>query len=142
MVLSCVRQVRGTGNGSVRACRDAEHHNPAHLDEVALAFPDLVIVAHHIGDPWTDIAVRLAARHPNFYICTSAWSPKRYPQALLDFIRDGWHGTKGSDKVIFASDHPLLDMVRSSRDARALPFTTEQLQSMLHDNAERLFWSE
>ncbi|MDF2442277.1 MAG: uncharacterized protein JWR01_480 [Subtercola sp.] len=119
-----------------------EHHNPAHLDEVALAFPDLVIVAHHIGDPWTDIAVRLAARHPNFYICTSAWSPKRYPQPLLDFMGGGWHGTRGSDKVLFASDHPLLDMERASRDARALPFTTPQLQSMLHDTAERLFWSE
>ena len=26
------------------------HNDPAHLDEVALAFPDLTLIAHHIGD--------------------------------------------------------------------------------------------
>ena len=31
-------------------------NNPTHLDDVALAFPDLTIVAHHIGDPWTDVS--------------------------------------------------------------------------------------
>lgn len=119
-----------------------DHHDPAHLDEVALAFPDLRIIAHHIGDPWTDTAVRLAARHPNLYICTSAWSPKRYPKALLDFIGGHWHGTRGCEKVIFASDFPLLDMQRCVRDARALPFSAEQLRHFLHDNAHRLFWSD
>lgn len=49
-----------------------EPNTPTHLDDVALAFPDLVIVAHNIGDPWTNIAVRLEARHTNFDICTSA----------------------------------------------------------------------
>ncbi|MBK8739568.1 MAG: amidohydrolase family protein [Betaproteobacteria bacterium] len=95
-------------------------NNPAHLEEVALAFPDLRIIAHHIGDPWVDIAIRLAARHPNFYICTSAWSPEAYPRALLDFLKGGWHGTRGCDKVVFASDFPLLDMQRSVRDLRQL----------------------
>ena len=51
------------------------HQNPELLDKVALTLPDLWIVAHHIGDPWTDVSVRLAARHPNFYICTSDGSP-------------------------------------------------------------------
>lgn len=119
-----------------------DHHNPAHLDEVALAFPTLRIVAHHIGDPWTDMAVRLAARHPNFYICTSAWSPKRYPKELLEFMAGGWHGTVGSDKVLFASDHPLLEMSRAVRDARRLPLPDDKLADILHDNANRLFWTD
>jgi predicted TIM-barrel fold metal-dependent hydrolase len=117
-----------------------EHHDPAHLDEVALAFPELTIVAHHIGDPWTDISVRLAARHPNFYICTSAWSPKRYPAALMDFIGGSWHGTRGCEKVLFASDFPLLDIRRATRDAREMSLTEEQLRAVLHDTAARLFW--
>ncbi|MCU1480457.1 MAG: Amidohydrolase [Subtercola sp.] len=116
--------------------------NPELLDEVALAFPDLRIVAHHIGDPWTDISVRLAARHPNFYICTSAWSPKRYPQELLEFMASSWHSTPGASKVIFASDYPLMDMTRTVRDARMLPLTAQQLGQIMHDTAERLFWGE
>lgn len=118
-----------------------EHHNPIHLDEVALAFPELRIIAHHIGDPWTDISVRLAARHPNFYICTSAFSPKRYPPELIEFMQGHWHGTQGSTRVLFASDFPLLDLDRSARDARLLPLSQDQLRNVLHDNASRLFWS-
>ncbi len=117
-----------------------EHQDPIHLDEVALAFPDLRIIAHHIGDPWTDISVRLAARHPNVYICTSAWSPKRYPDELIKFMQGHWHGTPGAERVLFASDFPLLDLQRATRDARALPLSTTQLRNVLHDNAERLFW--
>jgi len=100
----------------------------------------LRIIAHHIGDPWTDISVRLAARHPNVYICTSAWSPKRYPDELIKFMQGHWHGTPGAERVLFASDFPLLDLQRATRDARALPLSTTQLRNVLHDNAERLFW--
>ena len=115
-------------------------NDPSHLDDVALAFPDLVIVAHHIGDPWNDISVRLAARHPHFYICTSAWSPKAYPKSLLEFMAGRWHGTRGSDKVIFASDYPLLDLAKTTKAARQLALPDDALANILHGNAERLFF--
>ena len=115
-------------------------NDPGHLDEVALAFPDLVIVAHHIGDPWTDMAVRLAARHENFYICTSAWSPKAYPASLLEFMGGRWHGTRGSDKLIYASDYPLLDLLRTTRAARGLALADADLRRIMHDTANRLLF--
>jgi len=116
-----------------------ELNNPAHLDDVALAFPDLVIIAHHIGDPWTDMSVRLAARHENFYICTSAWAPRSYPKALLEFLVGGWHGVRGCDKVLFASDYPLMDMARCTASARKMDIGAESLATFLHGNAARLF---
>ncbi len=116
-------------------------NDPVHLDDVALAFPDLTIIAHHIGDPWTDMAVRLAARHPNFYICTSAWVPKAYPPALMAFMAGRWHGTPGCEKVVFASDYPLLDLQRTVRSARALALPDAGLASILHGNAQRLFFA-
>lgn len=115
-------------------------NNPAHLEDVALAFPDLVIVAHHIGDPWTDISIRLAARHPNFYICTSAWSPKAYPASLLEFMGGRWHGTFGSEKVIFASDYPLLNLEKTVSAARGLKLTDAALRKILYHNANSLFF--
>jgi len=115
-------------------------NNPEHLDEVALAFPDLVIVAHHIGDPWTEMSVRLAARHPNFHICTSAWSPKSYPPSLMAFMAGRWHGTRGSDKVIFASDYPLLDLARTVKAARALALDEADLRRVLFENADRMLF--
>jgi uncharacterized protein len=116
-------------------------NDPAHLDDIALAFPDLCIVGHHIGDPWTEVMVRLAARHPNVYICTSAWSPKAYPKPLLEFMGGRWHGVRGCEKVIFASDYPLLDLKKTVAAARGLEFGESELRRVLHDNAQELFFS-
>lgn len=115
-------------------------NNPAHLEDVALAFPDLQIVAHHIGDPWNDVMVRLAARHPNIWICTSAWHPRAYPPAIKEFLAGRWHGTRGCDKVIFASDYPLLDLKKTTDAARAMNLADEHLQRILHDNAHELLF--
>ena len=115
-------------------------NNPEHLDEVALAFPELFIIAHHIGDPWTDMAVRLAARHERFFICTSAWSPKAYPKSLIEFMGGRWHGTRGSDKVIFASDYPLLDLLKTTRAARGLALDGADLERILHGNANAMLF--
>lgn len=125
-----------TGDGS-RADRVAWHGDR----RLARAFPDLTIIAHHIGDPWTDTTVRLAARHENFYICTSAWSPKAYPPALMSFLAGRWHGVRGCDKVVFASDFPLMDLERVTRDARRLVLGEEALERFLYGNAKDLFWS-
>jgi hypothetical protein len=117
----------------------AEPNNPAHLDDVCLAFPELKVVAHHIGDPWVDLMTKLAAKHANLYICTSAWSPKRYPDALLKFMRGRWHGQAGAKKVIFGTDHPFLNQEKVVKDVRELDLPDDVLQSFLFDNAASLF---
>lgn len=117
----------------------AHPNNPAHLDDVCLAFPDLKVVAHHIGDPWVDLMTKLAAKHENLYICTSAWSPKRYPPELLQFMRGKWHRQTGSAKVLFGTDHPFLNQDKVVRDARNLDLPDDVLQGFLHDNVIKLF---
>ena len=118
-----------------------EPNNPAHLEDVALAFPDLKIIAHHLGDPWTEVMIRLAARHPNIWICTSAWHPKAYPPALIEFMAGSRHNSKGCERVIFASDYPLMDLKRVIPAARKLALSEEQLRRVLHDNADELFFA-
>ena len=51
-----------------------------------------------------------------------------------------WHGVRGCDKTIFASDYPLLDLKTVVRDARAMGLDKERAQAFLHGNAQRLFW--
>jgi predicted TIM-barrel fold metal-dependent hydrolase len=111
---------------------------PLHLDDVCLAFPELVVVGHHIGDPWVQMMTHLAAKHPNLYICTSAWSPKRYPAELLEFMRGKWHGQVGADKVLFGTDYPLLNLGKAARDARNLALPEDVLEKFLHGNVERI----
>jgi len=73
-------------------------HRPIYLDRVALDFPELVIVAGHIGYPWTGEAVAAATKHVNVYIATSAWTVGRHPAQLLDWLR-----TRGL-KVLYGCD--------------------------------------
>ena len=84
-----------------------EAQNPIHLDRVCVRFPELKLCMIHGADPWWDIAIRLMIKYKNLRLMTSAWSPKRLPDSLLHYMR-----TRGPDKVIFASDWPVLRMHR------------------------------
>lgn len=108
---------------------------PLCLDDVCLAFPELKVVAHHIGDPWVKMMCHLAAKHENLFIQTSAWSPRHYPAELLEFMAGRWHGQAGADKVIFATDHPFVNISRGVRDARSLKLGSAELEKFLYANA-------
>jgi predicted TIM-barrel fold metal-dependent hydrolase len=111
---------------------------PLHLDDVCLAFPDLVVVGHHIGDPWVEMMAHLAAKHQNLYVCTSAWSPKRYPPALLEFMRGRWHAQSGADKIIFGTDYPLLHLSKAIQDARHLDLPDEVIEKFMYTNMKKI----
>ncbi len=94
-----------------------EVQNPIHLDRVCVRFPELKLCMIHGADPWWDVAIRLMIKYENLRLMTSAWSPKRLPDSLLHYMR-----TRGPNKVIFASDWPVLDHApRRPRGARAGP---------------------
>ena len=79
----------------------------------ACASPSCKLCMIHGADPWWDIAIRLMIKYQNLRLMTSAWSPKRLPESLLHYMR-----TRGPNKVIFASDWPVLqDAPRRSRGA-------------------------
>lgn len=112
----------------------SEPGRPIYLDQVALHFPELKIVGCHIGWPWTEEMVAIAWKHPNVYIDTSAHLPKYYPPALLQFLK-----TWGQDKVLFASDYPLLPFDRCIRQVDELGLTPEVKRKFLRENAMRVF---
>lgn len=105
-----------------------------YLDEVALTFPELRIVAGHIGVPWTDEMIGLAWKHENVFIDTSAHLPRYYPPQLLHYMR-----TYGQDKVLFGTNFPHLPFEKCAEQARALELPTAVMEKFLHGNAARVF---
>ncbi len=105
-----------------------------YLDEVALEFPELVIVGGHIGYPWTDEMISLATKYPNVYIDTSAYKPKRYPPALREYMKS--HGRK---KVLFGSNYPMLTPADCLAQLDDLGLDEEARRLFLGDNATRVF---
>jgi predicted TIM-barrel fold metal-dependent hydrolase len=105
-----------------------------YLDRVASDFPELVIVAGHIGYPWTEEMLSLARKYENVYIDTSAYTPNRYPPALVEFMRG-----RGRRKVLWGSNYPMIPPLRALKGLDELGLDEEAKDLFLRGNAERVF---
>ncbi len=124
-----------TGIPGPRAPGECQH--PMHLDRVCLHFPELKLVMAHGADPWWGEATRLMIKYPNLYMMTSAYLPKYFPPDFVHFMN-----TRGRKKVLWASDHPAIQMERCIKDAMALDLRDGVLDDYLYANAARLFFDE
>jgi predicted TIM-barrel fold metal-dependent hydrolase len=113
-----------------------EVQNPIHLDRVCVRFPELKLCMMHGADPWWDVAIRLMIKYANLRLMTSAWSPRRLPEPLLHFMR-----TRGKQRVMFASDSPVLSITRCVTEAAELDLEPEVLDNYLYQNAQDFFFS-
>jgi uncharacterized protein len=114
-----------------------EVQNPIHLDRVCVRFPELKLCMIHGADPWWDTAIRLMLKYRNLRLMTSAWSPKRLPESLLHYLR-----TRGGDRILFASDYPVLSMERCIGEASALDLPPDVLDGWLYRNAADFFFGD
>ncbi len=112
----------------------SEVGRPIYLDQVALDFPELKIVAGHIGYPWTDEAIAVASKHKNVHIDTSAYTVSRYPKTLVDYLRG-----HGRSKVLFGTNYPMIMPEHALKGLDDLGLSNEVKDSFLYRNAQRVF---
>jgi predicted TIM-barrel fold metal-dependent hydrolase len=106
-----------------------------YIDQVALDFPELVIVCGHIGYPWTEEMIAVARKHENVYIDTSAYTAKRFPPELVAFL-----STKtGSAKVMFGTNYPMINHIAALDDLHSLGLDQSTADNFLGGNARRIF---
>lgn len=105
-----------------------------YIDEIALDFPELVIVGGHIGYPWTQEMIAVATKHPNVYIDTSAYKAKRFPTELAAYMRGN-----GRKKVMFGTNYPMLTPRMAMEGLDELGLDDTVLRLFLADNAARVF---
>jgi predicted TIM-barrel fold metal-dependent hydrolase len=116
--------------------------HPRYLDDVAVDFPELRIIAGLGGWPWVNEMVALARRHPNLYVDTSAHRPRH-----IGTPGSGWEmllqfgNTLIQDKVMIGiswltigqSYETLIDEILS------LPLKDAVKEKWLYGNAARVF---
>ena len=106
-----------------------------HLDDVCWFFPELNIVMRHGAEPWEDLAVKLMLKYPNLYYSTSAFAPKYYPQAIIDYANK-----RGSEKIIYGGYFPMgLSLDRIFSDMENVPLNENVWPKFLRENAKRVF---
>lgn len=108
------------------------------IDTVMFDFPDLVFVTRHGCEPWEDLAVKLMLKWPNLYYSTSAFAPKYYPKAIVDYAN-----TRGADKVLYAGYFPMgLSLERIFSELPGVPFKDQVWPKFLYGNAARILGLE
>jgi uncharacterized protein len=121
--------------GHTGPLRSSETGRPIpYLDDVALDFPDLVIVAGHIGYPWTEEMVALARKYPNVHIDTSAYTARRYPPELVRYLQ-----MDGRKKVLFGSNWPMIAPEKALEHLDDLELEPEACRRFLSENARAVF---
>lgn len=116
--------------------------HPRYLDDIAVDFPELRIVAGLAGWPWVADMVALLRRHPNLYCDTAGHHPRYFAQpgsGWEQFLQFG--NTLAQDKVMVGLSQylfkaPFEDLVA---DYRKMPLKESVLEKWLYKNAKEFF---
>ncbi len=116
--------------------------HPRHLDQVAMDFPELRIVAGLSGWPWVNEMVGLLRRHPNLYCDTASHRPRYFAvpgSGWEQFLQFG--NTLLQDKIMVglsweAFGQPMAALVE---EYAGLGLKAPVLDKWLHGNAQRFF---
>ncbi len=117
--------------------------HPLYLDEVAVDFPELTLIASTPGWPWVAELMAVAWRHPNVYIKIAAMRPKYFAKQ-----NTGWEtllhygNTILKDRILFASAWPLISLEEAVSEVCALPLKDEVKEMWLYSNAAKLLGLE
>lgn len=119
--------------------------HPRHLDQVAMDFPELILIGGLGGWPWVNEMVALVRRHPNLHMDTSAHRAKYLGQR-----GSGWEmlmqfgNTLIQDKVLVGMSAGLVGQPYETliQEYLALPLKDTVKEKWLFKNAARIFGFE
>ena len=121
--------------GHTGPLRPSETGRPIpYVDQVAIDFPELVIVCGHVGYPWTEEMITLARKHENVYVDTSAYTARRYPAELVTYMKS----RSGRRKVMFGTNYPMVLPRQALEDLGDLGLDDEVRDLFLAGNAQRV----
>ena len=111
----------------LRFCR------PEALDDVAIDFPELTIIAAHFGFPWFYEALAVVQKNANVYFNIAGWAPKYIPEYVVRMMNGPL-----VTKALLGSDFPLISRTRLMRELKELPISTETLEKLTSENPARV----
>ncbi len=112
-------------------CGDEEFTMPLQIAEAAAMVPEAKIILGHMGGYFhAKDAIRVAKRHPNLILETSAMP---YPKLIKEAV-----DALGAERILFASDGPGCDPSIEVEKVRRAGLTAEQEALIFSGNTERL----
>jgi predicted TIM-barrel fold metal-dependent hydrolase len=123
--VKCVQFHKGTPFGTERM----EDMRPNDIQDAATDFPELTFIIHHLGDPYIDESISIAARNPNVWLALSAWI-NIFP--IMPMPAYHWIGKAlsfvGPDRLLWGSEAFIWPNVQGYIDLFANMEMPEELQ--------------
>ncbi len=122
--------------------RPYELAHPRHLDDIAVDFPELRIIAGLAGWPWVTDMVALLRRHPNLYADTAAHRPRHFGtngSGWEPFLQFG--NTLLQDKIMVGFSRYLFNASYDTLIAeyQGLPLKDPVMEKWFYKNAINFF---
>lgn len=116
--------------------------HPRYIDDVAVDFPELRIIAGLSGWPWVADMVGLLRRHPNLYCDTAAHRPRHFAtpgSGWEQFLQFG--NTLLQDKIMVGLSRALMgrSFEELIAEYESLPLKDGVIEKWLYLNAARFF---
>lgn len=111
--------------------RDFSH--PKHLRRVIDRFPDLTVIAAHLGgwSKWDEAVEYL--KDTNCYLDISSCMMFMSPEKTVAYVR-----AFGVERVLFGTDFPIWDAASEVKNLKALPLTDDEKEQIFFRNAQRV----
>ena len=106
---------------------------PILLDPLAAAFPDLTIIAAHMGWPWHVELLAMALHKTNVWIDTSGWAPRYIPAEVIRELK-----SRLQDQFLFGSDYPFIQPQRCLEEWSGMELPQAVMDKLLIGNGSRL----
>ena len=126
-----------------------DYARPAHMDQVAIDFPDLKIVLPHLGHPWEGETIAAIRKQPNLYADLSAlyYRPWQFYNSMRLVVE-----YRTESNVLFGSDFPATttaDSIVGVRNVNAVvaqsglpPIPEDVVEGIIHRDALKLLGIE
>lgn len=130
--MTVIIQTSGNWAGTLVDCA-----NPKYIDQVAVDFPKLRIVAAHGCYPFIREAITVASRHENVYMEPDVYMLHLGAEDWVKAVNQNSFGFE--DKYLFGSAYPLYPIKPFVEAFFKLPWKQEVLPKILYKNALRAF---
>jgi predicted TIM-barrel fold metal-dependent hydrolase len=106
---------------------------PESLDDVAIDFPELKIIAAHFGFPWFYEAMAVVQKNENVYFNIAGWAPKHIPEYVIKMMNGPLAG-----KALLGSDFPLIPRARIIKELKELPIKEKTFHKLTSENPAKV----
>jgi hypothetical protein len=110
-----------------------DYQHPRRLDQVAIDFPNLKLVARHAGWPWVEELVAVAMRHANIYFELSGIRARHLSPTLLRYIDSTF-----AERTVWGVGHLGISLQQNVEEFLQLPLRDTTKEKVLLHNSLKL----